>query len=155
MNRETLEDYNGKTEIVYAENGTILFVKKTTTHQGYQVDSDMVTVSGYGYLTDMNDIGFTHLDGHDFPQGAIVDFQYIDGQPERPLSDAKIGTLKVFDQNGNIISGESFKPDGFTRIVSEGKLIDDPNGISMSAPTNVKAIFGKNISEIKTVSHHK
>ncbi len=160
MNREILKMYNAKTEVVYDETGKIVFAKAVTTHQGYQVGSDMTTVSGFGVLTDpLKDVGFTHLEAHDFPQGAVVDYQYIDGKPENELSDAKIGTLKVYDREGNLVSGESFSPNGFTRIVEDGKLVADPNGISMSAPKTVKDFIGKNISEIKiqenTVGMHR
>lgn len=152
MNREIIESSNGKMEVVYDVNGIVIFAKKMTVHQGNQAGSSLTTISGFGKLVDFNDIGFTHLKNHDFVQNCVVDFQYVDGNPENSLSDAKMGSLKVFDANGNIISGESFKPNGFTKLVVDGQLVSNPYGFEMSAPIETKEVFGKNIDQIKTNS---
>lgn len=146
MTRENVEIFGGNAEVVCNENGQIVFAKKVTTYQ----DSNMTTVCGYGLLTDiMADLPFTHLQPRQTPVGSFVDYQYIDNNIEDYLSDAKIGTLKVYDSNGNLIAGESFRPSRFTQLVIDGKAVKDPNGIEMSAPNTLKAIVGKNLSEIK------
>ncbi len=76
--------------------------------------------------------------------------QYLDGNPENNLSEAKLGTIMVFDKDGNIIDGESFRPGGYNKLVVDGKVIKDPTGFLMAAPIDVRELFGKNIQDIKT-----
>ncbi len=151
MKRENIEILGKNTEVVCNENDQIIFAKEIATYQGNQANSTMITVSGYGILTDKRvDLPFTHLNLNEIPIGSVVDYQYIDGNITNILSDAKIGTLKVYDSNGNLIAGESFRPGEFSRLVIDGKAVKNSSGIEMSASASLKAVVGKNLSEIKS-----
>ncbi len=149
MKRIKVKENNGILEIVTNDDGVILFAKKTTVYQGYNSDRKVTTISGYGRVIDfIEDLGFTHLQTHDFPKGAVVDYQYVATDPENELSSDNIGSLTVYDgTTGKAVSGESFTPSGFTRTVMNGKSMENPDGIMMSAPELLKLIFGENIKD--------
>ena len=172
MNKETINYLGKQLEVIVDDNGKILFAKETKPISRDQMGNiKMNRVSGYGLLTSFDDVEFVPgLSEKDISEWGveigdyenIVDYQYIDAEPSKRFSDARIGNvvIKVFDGKGelflshnNIIFALSFQGADKKILVSHGFRVNyDKEGIKMSAPEALKEVVGKNLSEIKEIA---
>lgn len=155
MERRFNKTIDGVEEFVCNENGKVVFFRKKVRHKGVgQRGGNMESVSGYGRITDYDiDIGtFTHLPSSLIPEEAVVEFQYIDGNPDNDFSDAKFGTLRIYDRTGKLIIGENFAPDRVSKIsaTDNGNILTDENYPTLLVPELVKNVVGKDYGAVVT-----
>ena len=138
MEKKIKDDDKKTTIFVHDDNGKIVFVMEKTK-------GTFVLVSGYG-LAIPEFIGFAHItNNHPVLPESLVDFQYVDNDPNNMFSNSRLGTVRFFDSSDNFYMGESFTPNGWGEMTSKESA---PNGVFMAAPDSIKALCGEHISTV-------